>query len=178
MLKDHLFKLGWTNVFCETNRDIWLQENDDELIKMMWPHGIKRNLHLGDINKTMDKNPISIIFFKKDGADIDAATNEFVLKFPNAEPRYWFGHDILEITFGHGKEDGLEYIRQYYGIPKENTIAFGDFLNDVKMILWAHHGVAMINATNELKKVARYITEEDNNHDGIIATLKSILESN
>ena len=54
------------------------------------------------------------------------------------------------------------------------TIAFGDQLNDISMLEVANYGVAMVNARNEVKLKARYITRKDNNHNGVVDFLKNM----
>lgn len=53
------------------------------------------------------------------------------------------------------------------GIPLCNTIAAGDAENDISMIQAAAIGCAMKNAIPAVKEAADYITENDNNHDGV-----------
>ena len=69
------------------------------------------------------------------------------------------GFDVLDIIpNGGGKETGLSAVAKHYGILQEETIAFGDGLNDVGMLRWAGVGVAMGNALDEVKKEADYVT--------------------
>jgi hydroxymethylpyrimidine pyrophosphatase-like HAD family hydrolase len=56
------------------------------------------------------------------------------------------------------------------------TIAFGDMPNDIPMFGWAHHGVAMANAHEDLKAVAHEITASNDN-DGIAVVLEELLRS-
>lgn len=62
------------------------------------------------------------------------------------------------IPKGGGKENGLNAIIRHYGFKQEETIAFGDGMNDLRMIKWAGAGVAMGNAEPEVKAVADYVT--------------------
>lgn len=172
-------KLGWDTAFCETDEKIWMYKKDQKVIDFMWSHGADRPFIFGDFKDTLKEDPMTIIFFKHNDRDDREIVRQEVKKYPNADVRFWFGTNIAELDFGKAdKALALNHIRKYYGIKKENTIVFGDYLNDIGMIKWAHHGVAMKNAVDEVKKAADYITEDDNNHDGIIATLKSIIESN
>lgn len=60
--------------------------------------------------------------------------------------------NIIEvIRSGLNKAVGLQKISAYYNIPKERIIAFGDEDNDLEMIEYAGHGIAMGNAISELK---------------------------
>jgi hydroxymethylpyrimidine pyrophosphatase-like HAD family hydrolase len=53
-----------------------------------------------------------------------------------------------------------------YGIDKSRIIAMGDNYNDKEMIQYAGTGVAMGNAPEEIKLVADYVTDTNNN-DGV-----------
>ena len=48
---------------------------------------------------------------------------------------------------------GIEQVRQFLNIDRNNIIAFGDEDNDIEMIEYARHGVAMENGLQELKDV-------------------------
>jgi Cof subfamily protein (haloacid dehalogenase superfamily) len=71
------------------------------------------------------------------------------------------------------KAAGLAWICERDGIDASEVLAFGDMPNDIPMLAWAGHGVAMGNAhpaaravadevtlTNDEDGVARYLTEE------------------
>ena len=62
------------------------------------------------------------------------------------------------------------------GISREEAAVFGDGLNDVVMIENVGFGVAMKNALDEVKNKANDITLDDNNNDGVVNYLKSILK--
>ena len=61
------------------------------------------------------------------------------------------------------------------GTPLENTVAAGDEANDVSMIQTAGTGVAMGNAVQAAKDAADYVTQRDNNHDGIAEVIERFL---
>ncbi len=59
----------------------------------------------------------------------------------------------------------------------KNSIAAGDEENDISMIEAAAIGVCMANGNPAVKKLADYVTQNDNNHDGIAEVIqKFILE--
>lgn len=64
--------------------------------------------------------------------------------------------DITSVEADKGK--GIRAIAQHKGFDPDHTIAFGDGGNDLSMIIQAGIGVAMANATPELKQHADYIT--------------------
>lgn len=57
-----------------------------------------------------------------------------------------------------GKGNALREVAGYMGIDISQTMAFGDGGNDVEMIRTVGTGVAMGNATDELKAAADYVT--------------------
>ena len=74
---------------------------------------------------------------------------------------------------GVTKATGIEAIRAHYDLPLEDVIAFGDNENDIDMIRYAGVGVAMSNATDELKAVANFITLS-NDEDGIVHAIETL----
>jgi hypothetical protein len=77
---------------------------------------------------------------------------------------------LVEISpLGDNKGAALKFIADYYGIDIADTVAVGDNLNDLPMIEKAGVGVAVGNATAELKKYADYITVT--NDEGAIAKI-------
>ena len=71
---------------------------------------------------------------------------------------------------GIDKAKALDTVLIPMGYSKEEMIAFGDAQNDKTMIEYVGTGVAMANASDELKAVADEITLS-NNDDGIAASL-------
>lgn len=77
---------------------------------------------------------------------------------------------LLEVAApGITKARGVQYLASRIGASPADVIAFGDMPNDIEMLQWAGHGVAMANAVPELRAVADEITESNN--DGGIATV-------
>lgn len=64
--------------------------------------------------------------------------------------------EINNINANKGK--ALWALADYLGIPRENTISFGDAQNDISMIKAAGIGVAMSNGCDEIKNAADFIT--------------------
>jgi hydroxymethylpyrimidine pyrophosphatase-like HAD family hydrolase len=56
-------------------------------------------------------------------------------------------------------------------IAREKVVAFGDMPNDVPMLAWAGHGVAMANAHTDLLAVADEVTAP-NSEDGVAQVLE------
>ncbi len=72
------------------------------------------------------------------------------------------------------KGNALLKLAEFYGVTREQTVAFGDEKNDIPMIEAAGLGVAMANAVPELKAVADYVTLS-NAEDGVAAALYKMI---
>ena len=72
------------------------------------------------------------------------------------------------------KASAMLYMANYYGISKDNIIAFGDNQNDIEMLQEAGVGVAMCNGLESVKKQVEHITKKDNNHNGIVDYLRRL----
>ncbi|MEU4764048.1 HAD family hydrolase [Actinosynnema sp. NPDC023794] len=59
---------------------------------------------------------------------------------------------------GVTKGAALEDLRAELGVPEEDTLAIGDGSNDVEMLRWAAHGVAMGQAPVAVREVADAVT--------------------
>ncbi len=75
---------------------------------------------------------------------------------------------------GVTKASSLEGLRARIGAPREATVAVGDGLNDVEMLQWAHRGVAMGQAIDEVKDAADEVTGSVH-EDGLAQVLRSVL---
>ncbi len=84
--------------------------------------------------------------------------------------------EYLEIVCkGLSKGFALKKVCEIYGIPVANSVSCGDANNDIPMIADAGIGCAMINGSPEVKEVAKYITERDNNHDAIEEIIRKFI---
>jgi hypothetical protein len=84
-------------------------------------------------------------------------------------------HTDFEITHSlANKGDALLYIGQMHGLCKDNIMAIGDSDNDFSMLNAVGFPVAMGNATDGIKVIAKYITD-DNEQDGVGKVIQSLV---
>lgn len=84
------------------------------------------------------------------------------------------GYSLLElIPKGYSKAEGIRRIISELGIPRENTCAFGDSMNDFEMLSYVNDSVAMGNSVEGILKIAKHITDSVEN-DGIYNGLKKL----
>lgn len=66
-----------------------------------------------------------------------------------------------------GKGEAVTWLANELNIPMSQTMGFGDSMNDESLIHMTGHGVAMCNGLDAIKSIAAYVTEYDNNNDGV-----------
>lgn len=81
----------------------------------------------------------------------------------------------IEITLkGINKASGLMFLSQHLKIPAQDMIAIGDSENDLSMIKYVGHGIAMGNAMDSVKKVADEIIKT-NDEDGVAEAIEKFI---
>lgn len=75
------------------------------------------------------------------------------------------------------KGDAVRFLCSYLNLPEESSIAIGDEENDISMIRAAHLGVAIHNATDEVKQAADVISKADHEHDGVAEVIREYMLS-
>jgi Cof subfamily protein (haloacid dehalogenase superfamily) len=101
-----------------------------------------------------------------------AAAVREVLGDAPVELTYSSNSGLLEVSAGGvTKASGLEIVCDLLGVRAEQVVAFGDMPNDVPMLQWVGHGVAMANAHADLLAVADEITAP-NSEDGVAQVLE------
>ncbi|MGN1401380.1 MAG: Cof-type HAD-IIB family hydrolase [Bacillus sp. (in: firmicutes)] len=112
-----------------------------------------------------------------------------ILDFEGAEHnsnRYFDAYrDRLQITVGGfiwldimnagaNKGIAISKIQEHLNITKEETMVFGDYLNDLEMMDSAHYSYAMANAHDKVKEAARF-QAKSNNEAGVTATIRQMV---
>lgn len=109
---------------------------------------------------------------------VDAEQNSY-LHFKKFEEDFSVaisGKMWLDITNPDGnKGTAIRKIQEHLGVSKDETLAFGDFLNDMAMLQNATHSYAMKNAHPRLKEAAKNVTRLDNNHYGVMEVIKELM---
>lgn len=81
---------------------------------------------------------------------------------------------LVEISAaGVTKAAGLAWYCERVGVTAAQVVAFGDMPNDIPLLTWAGHGVAMGNAHPALRAIADGMTGT-NDADGVAAYLTSV----
>lgn len=72
---------------------------------------------------------------------------------------------------GINKGAALKEIREHLGISPEETMAFGDYFNDVELLQNAGYGFVMKNAHPDMRQYGKY-TAESNNDEGVTKAIR------
>jgi Cof subfamily protein (haloacid dehalogenase superfamily) len=84
---------------------------------------------------------------------------------------------LLELSAaGVTKAYGLEHLAREHGIGADEVVAFGDMPNDLPMLVWAGHAVAVANAHPDVLAAADEVTAS-NDDDGVAVVIERILST-
>ena len=104
----------------------------------------------------------------KENTDYDAIKDVLKDRFDFMD----HGDGIIEaVPKGTSKATGIAWLCEYLGIAIEDTYAIGDSINDLEMLAFVGHSVAMGNASEAAKDAAEYVTTHIH-EDGIWNALK------
>ncbi len=136
------------------------------------PYVIHLRKELGDDLHVIPENPAEIIVNKlsaeTEGIDIEQLKLDLG---PEFDIVVHTGDGVMEINpAGHSKATGIRKVCEIFGLALEDTYAFGDSANDIEMLQFVAHGVAMGDGSLEAKEAAEFITtgvDEDGIENGL-----------
>lgn len=168
------FQYNFYNIVAEVLDHIYIHYHDQKLLDIFRLGNPQ--ITEGDLRKFLKQNPTSLLIHTDD------QNMEKLSQFleeehgDDIEHRSWGNpFPVIEINKkGINKAVGVKRVADYYEIPRERIIAFGDEDNDLEMLEYAKYGVAMGNAIDEAKEVARDVTLT-NEEDGVAHYLKKTL---
>lgn len=130
--------------------------------------------YVSDCGKTIQK--INLNFYAQpDGTFLYREETLAFLKSLSTIEVVCGGFNNFEISkAGVTKATGLQALTAHLGVTMEETMAVGDSENDLSMINAAGIGVAMGNASDDVKAIANYITTS-NEEDGVGEAIKRFI---
>lgn len=82
---------------------------------------------------------------------------------------------FIDITaLDANKGNAIKGIQKELNITEEETLVFGDYLNDLEMMQVAKHSYAMKNAHPEIIQASNFVTSYDNNENGVLRTIEAL----
>lgn len=100
--------------------------------------------------------------------DYERLKKEFADYF---DPLEHEGNIVEFVPKGTSKATGIEWLCKHLGVDIDDTYAIGDSVNDLDMLGFVGHGIAMGNGTQPAKDIAEYVTT-DIKEDGIYNAMK------
>ena len=148
--------IEYATQFIRNDSQILLNENN---IDNMLAKNIKQIMIIGKNKEKIKKYKSKV---EKYNLNIIDTSND-------AKEEIWFSI----ISNKASKGIALKKLVEHLSIPMCKTVAIGNDNNDLSMIQVARVGVAVENATDELKKEANYITDS-NDDDGVAKYLEKL----
>lgn len=124
-------------------------------------------------NREIEKLKEFKIYLQNELPEIKIQNESKRLKNPEIQPSHNYYCDIASKDISKGK--AVKNLYQYLKLKKEEIIVIGDGENDISMFAETNNSVAMGNATKEVKKMAKYITNT-NDEDGVAEVLEKIIK--
>lgn len=141
--------------YCDEGMGEFLQRvsgGNSELLR--WRKALEEDLGIRPIGE-YDGRPLYKIVFMCEKAEqlapaIEALEQEFYFLVQDLEAAGCLNGELINRKFDKGS--GVKCMAQALGIPLEDTIGFGDSMNDLEMIQAVGTGVCMANGSPTLKK--------------------------
>lgn len=151
---------------------IYLETKDQEFVNWL-VDGYRFCVKQVDDLTGVDSDFIKVSVYRK--SKVEENTRELREKYKDRMKLTIAGDMWLDcMKPGINKGQAVALLQDSLGISPEETMVFGDQLNDVEMLLQAHYSFAVGNARKEVKAAARFQTDT-NERDGVLQILKLLI---
>jgi len=127
-----------------------------------------------DIIAAYDKDPIKLLAISlHDQSRLELLRSKVMERFSDKLTAIYSCNEYLEMfDKTAGKGNAVRFVCEYLQIPLEDSVAAGDAENDISMLQAAGAAVVMKNGHDKVKECADFITQNDNNHDGLAEAIR------
>lgn len=150
---------------------------EDEEIKYY-----RRKIHLPlivspKLKDALTEGPFKMLAISLDDPEKLEAFRTSILDWADHKVRTIYSNAMyLELfDWDAGKGNAVRFLCDYFHVPLSDAYAAGDAENDISMLTAAGTGIAMQNASENVKQKADVITKLDNDHDGLADTMRRLL---
>jgi Cof subfamily protein (haloacid dehalogenase superfamily) len=158
-------------VLC-CKRSAFVERADEEFVRHVRPYYARLRV-VDDLLAVEGEDVLKVAVYDFVSAERNAAppledfrrTHQVAVSGP-----HWV--DVMSPTANKGR--ALEQVQRTLGVTREQTMAFGDFLNDLEMMDAATYSFAMANAHPLLKERASWVAPT-NNANGVVRTIRTVL---
>lgn len=162
------------NIIAEVMDQVYFHYHDEKLLDIFSLGNPK--ITTGDLRDFLTDSPTSLLIHTDENEIIKIRKHLSDVHAEVIEHRSWAApfHVIEIIKAGLNKAVGVKKVAEYFQIPAERIIAFGDEDNDLEVLEFAGRGIAMENAVDQIKLIANDITLSNEN-DGVGIYLEHFL---
>jgi Cof subfamily protein (haloacid dehalogenase superfamily) len=162
------------NIIAEVIDDVYFHYHDEKLLDIFSMGN--PNVTTGDLRNYLKDSPTSLLIHTEEDELKNIRKHLSEVHAEVIDHRSWAApwHVVEIIKSGISKAVGLKKASEYFNIPAERIIAFGDEDNDLEMLDYAGRGIAMGNAIDKVKTIANEVTLT-NEEDGIGVYLSDLL---
>lgn len=153
------------------NNDVFITEMNEDTREVYELLDINNLGGIRPVEACLDMEVMQVIAFFRTEDEDDIMNN--VLS--NCSAYRWHPAFADIVKKGVSKASGIDVVLKHYGFSLEEAMAFGDGGNDIAMLDHVPHSVAMGNASDEVKRHARYVTDSVDN-DGIANFLEKVIQ--
>lgn len=151
---------------------IYLETKDREFINWL-VDGYRFRIQQVDDLTGVDSDFIKVSVYRK--SHVEENTRELRDKYKSRMKLTIAGDMWLDcMKPGINKGQAVALLQDCLGITPEETMVFGDQLNDVEMLQQVYYSFAVGNARKEVKDAARFQTDT-NERDGVLQILKLLI---
>ena len=165
-------KIDGVNIVLCGKNSAYIESNNSKFIEEVKPYYEKFEIVNSLEEVEDDFLKIALCDFKNSEENSYKYFKEFEDKYKiTVSGGVWL--DISNIDANKGT--AMRKLQEILGITSKETLAFGDYLNDVELLESAYHSYAMENAHPKLKELAKNIAKS-NEDNGVVEKIKELFE--
>ena len=159
-------------LFCGL-KNCYYEDNDEHFVYMIKRY-FNNMKHIDHVEDCLKMDVIIKLSFQD---KIDVFTNSLP-GMQHLSDRFTLapsGENWLDFYYREaGKGTMIKRLQEHLGISPDETMCFGDYLNDLTLVTAGTESYAMKNAHPDIKKLCKYETKWTNNEDGVINTIAEV----
>lgn len=150
-----LFEKNNIEYVLQGEKEVYLKQEYQKLHRDFDEYGISKEYFVSEYNVAeLNVYKLEMICADSKGQEICKSLRKDNMEYLQ-DPMRGMKFEIYSKT--ESKATGILKVLQYLNIPIENSYAFGDGKNDIEMLTTVGCGIAMGNASDEVKQCANYV---------------------
>lgn len=156
-------------VFC-TKKTAYITSNEERVIRQVEPYYTRYD-YIEDF-ALVDEDAFKIAYLDFEGSE--GNVYPYFKKYEDSLQVCVSAQEWMDVMVkGVNKGAAVAHLQNLLNVTPDETLIFGDFLNDYEMMQQATHSYAMANAHPKLKEVCNYECES-NDDNGVVKKIKEL----